>query len=237
MKLSTPRLPRSRANGSHRINSNGNGNGSADHNPELMELRAQKAAITKTQTVIEFTLEGIIIEANQNYLDLFGYTLEEIKGRHHSMFIEAGQRESAEYKRFWQELNDGKPHTAESKRLTKSGKVIWITGTYSPLLDLNGKPFKIVAFATNITGRKRSEEAISQVQAIIEFGLDGNVITANEIFLRAMGYTLEEIKGRHHSLFVDPAYRETAEYRQFWQDLNEGKFQAADYKRIAKGGR
>ncbi|MGA2246748.1 MAG: PAS domain-containing methyl-accepting chemotaxis protein [Verrucomicrobiota bacterium] len=201
------------------------------------DYQGQLAAIGKTQAAIEFNLDGTITDANENFLKTLGYSLEEIKGRHHSMFVEPGYRESAEYQQFWRDLNAGKYQTGEFKRIGKGGKVVWISGSYNPILDLNGKPFKVVKFATNITGRKRSEEAISMVQAIIEFSLDGNVLTANENFLKTMGYTLDEVKGRHHSLFVDPAYRETAEYRQFWRDLNEGKFQAADYKRIAKGGR
>ena len=201
------------------------------------DYQGQLAAIGKTQAAIEFNLDGTITDANDNFLKTLGYTLDEIKGRHHSMFVESSYRESAEYKQFWRELNEGKYQAGEFKRVGKGGKVVWILGSYNPILDLNGKPFKVVKFATNVTGRKRSEEAISQVQAIIEFSLDGTVLTANEIFLKTMGYTLEEVKGRHHSLFVDPAYKETAEYRQFWRDLNDGKFQAADYKRIAKGGR
>ncbi|MGD0815340.1 MAG: PAS domain-containing methyl-accepting chemotaxis protein [Verrucomicrobiota bacterium] len=201
------------------------------------DYQGQLAAIGKTQAAIEFNLDGTIIDANENFLKALGYTLDEIKGRHHSMFVESSYRESAEYKQFWRELNEGKYQAGEFKRVGKGGKVVWILGSYNPILDLNGKPFKVVKFATNVTGRKRSEEAISHVQAIIEFSLDGNVLTANDIFLKTMGYTLEEVKGRHHSLFIDPTYRETAEYRQFWRDLNEGKFQAADYKRIAKGGR
>jgi len=201
------------------------------------DYQGQIAALGKTQLVCEFNLDGTITNANESFLTAFGYTLAEIKGRHHSIFVDAAHRESAAYKQAWRDLNEGKSYSAESKRFGKDGKVVWIDGSYNPILDLNGKPFKAVAFVTNVNGRKRSEEAISMVQAIIEFGLDGNVITANDNFLKTMGYTLEEVKGRHHSLFVDPAYRETAEYRQFWKDLNEGKFQAADYKRIAKGGR
>jgi methyl-accepting chemotaxis protein len=201
------------------------------------DYQGQIDAIGKTQAVIEFNLDGTVTDANDNFLKTLGYTLDEIKGRHHSMFVEPTFRESQEYKQFWRELNEGKFQSAEYKRIGKGGKVVWIQGSYNPIFDLNGKPFKVVKFALNITGRKRSEEAISMVQAIIEFGLDGTVLTANENFLKTMGYTLEEVKGRHHSLFVDPAFRETAEYRQFWRDLNEGKFQAADYKRIAKGGR
>ena len=201
------------------------------------DYQGQIAAVGKTQAVIEFNLEGTITDANDNFLKTLGYTMDEIKGRHHGMFVESAYRESAEYKQFWRELNEGKYQTAEYKRIGKGGKVVWIQGSYNPILDLNGKPFKVVKFATNITGRKRSEDAISMVQAIIEFSLEGNVLTANENFLKTMGYTLDEVRGRHHSLFVEPAYRETADYRQFWRDLNEGKFQAADFKRIAKGGR
>jgi methyl-accepting chemotaxis protein len=201
------------------------------------DYQGQIAAVGKTQAVIEFNLDGTVTDANENFLKTLGYTLEEIKGRHHGMFVEPAYRESTEYKQFWRDLNEGKYQTAEYKRIGKGGRVVWISGSYNPILDLNGKPFKVVKFATNITGRKRSEDAISMVQAIIEFSLDGNVLSANDNFLKTMGYTMEEVKGRHHSLFVEPGYRETAEYRQFWRDLNEGKFQAADYKRIAKGGR
>jgi methyl-accepting chemotaxis protein len=201
------------------------------------DFQGQIAAVGKTQAVIEFNLDGTIIDANENFLKTLGYSLDEIKGRHHGMFVEPSYRESPEYKQFWRDLNEGKYQSADYKRLGKGGKVVWIQGSYNPILDLNGRPFKVVKFATNITGRKRSEEAISMVQAIIEFNLDGTVITANEIFLKTMGYSLDEVKGRHHSLFVDAAFRESADYRQFWRDLNDGKFQAADYKRIAKGGR
>jgi len=201
------------------------------------DYQGQIAAVGKAQAVIEFNLDGTVITANENFLKTLGYELDEIKGRHHSMFVETAYRESNEYRQFWRDLNDGRYQAAEYKRIGKGGKEVWIQGSYNPILDLNGKPCKVVKFATNITGRKRSEQAISLVQAIIEFNLDGTVITANEIFLKTMGYAFEEVRGRHHSLFVDAAYRESAEYRQFWRDLNDGKFQAADYKRIAKGGR
>jgi len=201
------------------------------------DYQGQIAAIGKTQAAIEFNLDGSIIDANENFLKTLGYTVEEIKGRHHSMFVEPAYRESIEYKQFWRDLNEGKYQTGEYKRIGKGGKVVWISGSYNPIFDLNGKPFKVVKFATNITGRKRSEDAIGMVQAIIEFTLDGTVITANDNFLKTMGYTLDEVKGRHHNLFVEAAYRESADYRQFWRDLNEGKFQAGDFLRICKGGR
>jgi methyl-accepting chemotaxis protein len=80
-------------------------------------------------------------------------------------------------------------------------------------------------------------EAISKSQAVIEFNPDGTIVTANENFLKTLGYSLGEIQGKHHSMFVEPAMRESAAYREFWAKLNRGEFQAAEYKRIGKGGK
>jgi methyl-accepting chemotaxis protein len=160
------------------------------------------------------------------------------------MFLESAYRASAEYKQFWRDLNDGKFQAAEYKRIGKGGKEVWIQASYNPILDLDGKPFKVVKFATDVTATKLQNAdyqgqiaAIGKAQAVIEFNLDGSIITANENFLKTLGYRLEEIKGQHHSLFVEPAYRASAEYKQFWHDLNDGKYQAGEYKRIGKGGK
>ena len=194
--------------------------------------------------MIEFELDGTVITANENFLKALGYRLDEIKGQHHSMFLESAYRASAEYKQFWRDLNDGKFQAAEYKRIGKGGKEVWIQASYNPILDLDGKPFKVVKFATDVTATKLQNAdyqgqiaAIGKAQAVIEFNLDGSIITANENFLKTLGYRLEEIKGQHHSLFVEPAYRASAEYKQFWHDLNDGKYQAGEYKRIGKGGK
>jgi methyl-accepting chemotaxis protein len=170
---------------------------------------AQAAAIGKSQAVIEFNLDGTIITANQNFLDAMGYRLDEIQGKHHSMFVEPGERDSADYRSFWANLNRGEFQAAEYKRVAKGGREIWIQASYNPIFDKGGKPVRVVKFATDITARKiRSMEdagkiaAISRAQAVIEFNLDGTIITANEHFLGAVGYTLDEIKGKHHSMFV-----------------------------------
>ena len=211
---------------------------------ELIDLRGQSAAINKAQAVIEFELDGTVITANENFLRVLGYRLEEIQGQHHSLFVEPAYRASAEYKQFWHDLNDGKFQAAEYKRIGKGGKEVWIQASYNPIFDQHGKPFKVVKFAIDVTATKMQNadyqgqlQAIGKAQAVIEFNLDGTVITANENFLKALGYRLEEIKGQHHSLFVDPAFRASAEYKQFWRDLNDGKYQAAEYKRIGKGGK
>ncbi len=214
----------------------------AEH--ELMELRGQLAAINKAQAVIEFNLDGTVITANDNFLKTLGYSLDEIKGEHHSMFVEPAHRASADYKQFWRDLNDGKFQAAEYKRIGKGGKEVWIQASYNPIFDADGQPFKVVKYATDVTATKLQNAdyqgqiaAIGKAQAVIEFNLDGTIITANDNFLKTLGYRLEEIKGQHHSLFVEPAYRASAEYQQFWRDLNDGKFQAAEYKRIGKGGK
>ncbi len=189
-------------------------------------------------------MDGTIITANENFLHALGYTLAEVKGKHHSMFVEPGYRDSAEYREFWAKLNRGEYQAAEYKRIGKGGKEVWIQASYNPILDMNGKPFKVVKFATDITKQKLQNadylgqiDAIGKSQAVIEFNMDGTVITANENFLNAMGYTLAEIQGKHHSMFVEPGERDSAEYRQFWAALNRGEFQAAEYKRIGKGGK
>jgi methyl-accepting chemotaxis protein len=208
------------------------------------EAQAGLDALDKSQAIIEFKLDGTIITANKNFLDAMGYTLAEIQGRHHSMFVEPAYKESAEYREFWARLGRGEYQAAQYKRVGKGGREVWIEASYNPLLDRTGKPYKVVKYATDVTKQKTvfadlqgKVEAIGRSQAIIEFELDGTIITANENFLHAMGYTLSEVKGRHHSMFVDAAYRDSAEYKRFWETLREGKYQAAQYKRIGKGGR
>lgn len=216
----------------------------AEQSNEMANLRGQIAAINKAQAVIEFKLDGTIITANDNFLKTLGYSLEEIQGQHHSMFVEPSYRSTAEYKQFWRDLADGKFQAAEYKRIGKGGKEVWIQASYNPIFDLNGRPFKVVKFATDVTASKLQTAdfqgqlaAISKAQATIEFSLDGTIITANDNFLKTLGYRLEEVKGQHHSLFVETSYRASAEYKQFWRDLKDGKFQAAEFMRISKGGK
>jgi methyl-accepting chemotaxis protein len=204
----------------------------------------QIEAISKAQAVIEFNMEGTIIDANENFLSTVGYSLEEIQGQHHSMFVEPDFKISAEYKAFWEGLNRGEFESKEYKRLGKGGKEIWIQASYNPILDLNGKPFKVVKFATDVTQQKLKNadfsgqiEAISKAQAVIEFNMDGTIITANENFLSTVGYSLEEIQGQHHSMFVEPAFKAGVEYRLFWESLNRGEYESKEYKRLGKGGK
>ena len=201
-------------------------------------------ALAKSQAIIEFDLSGNILTANENFLHALGYTLPEIQGKNHSMFVEPGYRASADYKAFWDGLRTGRYQAAQFKRIGKTGREVWIEASYNPILNHSGKPFKVVKFATDVTAQKTDYadlrgkvEAISKSQAVIEFGLDGKVLTANQNFLVVLGYTLAEIQGQHHGMFVESGYRESAEYRAFWQKLNQGEYQSAQFKRICKSGK
>ncbi len=216
----------------------------AESAAEFQRLKAEVAAIGRSQAVIEFNMDGTIITANDNFLNTVGYTLEEIQGRHHSMFVDEQYRNSLEYKQFWARLNRGEYDAKEYKRYGKGGREIWIQASYNPILGADGKPFKVVKYATDVTEQKLQSAdsagqlaAISKSQAVIQFNMDGTIITANDNFLNTVGYTLEEIQGRHHSMFVDDAYANSAEYREFWAKLNRGEYEAREYKRLGKGGR
>jgi methyl-accepting chemotaxis protein len=209
-----------------------------------MENSGKITAIDRSQAVIEFSMDGTIVTANENFLNAMGYALGEVQGKHHSIFVEPSERGGSAYREFWARLNRGEFQAAEYKRLGKDGKEVWILATYNPIMDEKGKPFKVVKFATDVTGQRlRAADlggqitAIGKSQAVIEFRMDGTIITANENFLNALGYTLGEVQGRHHSMFVEPNERGSAAYQEFWVRLNRGEYQAAEYKRIGKGGR
>ena len=208
------------------------------------DAAATLAALSKSQAMIEFNLDGTIITANENFLAAMGYTLAEVKGQHHRMFVEPAYGQSAEYAEFWRRLGRGEFDRAEYKRLGKGGREVWIQASYNPVFDRAGKPVKVVKIAADVTAQKLQSadaqsqlSAIGRAQAVIEFNLDGTIITANDNFCKAMGYGLDEIKGRHHRMFVDPTYAQSRDYEEFWARLRRGEGMAAEYKRFGKGGR
>jgi methyl-accepting chemotaxis protein len=209
-----------------------------------MEDAGKISAIARAQALIEFNLDGTIITANDNFLAAVGYRLEEIQGKHHSMFVAPGEKESAAYREFWASLNRGQFQSAEYKRYGKGGKEIWILASYNPILDDTGKPFKVVKFASDVSEQKLKTanfagqiEAIGKSQAVIEFDMSGKVLVANENFLKTLGYSLAEIQGKHHQMFVAADQRESAGYREFWASLNRGEFQSGEFQRVGNGGR
>ena len=207
------------------------------------DLKAVYQALDRVQAIIEFDMEGITLSANDIFLDVMGYELDEIVGQHHRMFCEAEYADSSEYKAFWNQLSKGDLHCAEFKRLAKDGREVWLQASYNPVLDGKGKPVKVVKFATDITADKRSNAemegmlaAINRSQAVIQFGLDGSVLDANENFLRIFDYDLADIVGRPHRMFCDPSYAESDEYRNFWHRLGNGDYESGEFKRLNREG-
>ena len=209
-----------------------------------LDANGKLASIDRAQAVIEFDTTGKVLNANENFLKLLGYTLGEIQGRHHRQFVESAYAATIEYQAFWERLGRGEFETGEYKRIGKGGKEVWIQATYNPVFDRRGKLVKVVKFASDVTDTKlRNAEfeskvsAIDRGQAVIEFDLDGKVLNANRNFLAAMGYTLREVQGQHHSMFCTTEYTQSAEYREFWLKMSEGELLTGRFHRIGKFGR
>ncbi len=215
-----------------------------------VELALQKqetdsllSAIEKSNLVIEFTPDGNIIHSDDGFLKALGYSANELFGKHHSFMCEPSYVKSEEYRQFWQKLGNGEFEQGVYKRISKDGKAIWLQATYNPIKDENGKVKKIVKFATDVTQRRnRNAEnrgklrAIESSTGVIEFNLDGTIITANDIFLKSLGYSLEEVQGKHHQIFASEEYANSEEYKRFWQKLNRGEFVEGEFQRLSKNG-
>ncbi|QRY68496.1 PAS domain-containing methyl-accepting chemotaxis protein [Ensifer sp. PDNC004] len=207
------------------------------------DAKAMLDAINRSQAIIEFDLSGTILTANENFCRAMGYDLHEIVGRHHRMFVQPEEAASAAYADFWARLARGQYDSQQYRRIGKGGREIWIEASYNPVFR-GRKPYKVVKFATDITATKAKStddqgkiDALSRAQAIIEFTPSGEIITANENFLSAMGYALPEIVGRHHSMFCEPDDVHSPAYAGFWRDLAAGRFVTDQFKRIGKGGK
>lgn len=212
-------------------------------NLELETLQSTFQAFSKSNAIIEFEPTGVILTANDNFLSVTGYNRSEIVGRHHRIFVSPSYANSSEYRNFWSSLAAGEFVEGEYCRVAKNGKAFWINASYNPVLDGNNNILKIVKIASDITARKQREaDLLSQVQAVdrsyavIEFELDGSIRTANDNFLKTLGYSLSEIQGKHHRIFVDPSEHNTEEYRNFWVQLNRGTYHQGLFKRITRSG-
>ncbi len=210
---------------------------------KVAEVKGITNAIDKSYASIELNLDGTVLTANDNFLKMLGYGLEEIKGRHHRLFCAPAATNNGEDTALWKKLNRGEFDAGVYQRLGKGGTELWVQASYNPIRDASGKMYKVVEFATDITAEKnRNAEfegklnAINKAQAAIEFNLDGTILAANDNFLKTVGYRLEEIKGQHHRLLCDPAYASSGEYAALWQKLNRGEFDNGVYRRLGKGG-
>lgn len=210
----------------------------------LEERDAQLRAIECAQAMIEFDVNGIILTANTSFLDAVGYRLDEVKGRHHRIFVDPAFAATAEYAAFWHALAAGGSRSAEFKRYGKNGKELWLQATYCPVFDAANELIKIVKIAVDVTEKKRMAAddagqiaAIRKSQAVVEFALDGTILTANDNFLALMGYSAHDVVGRHHRMFCDFDLAASDEYRTFWNELAAGQFRAGEFKRVGAGGK
>lgn len=214
-----------------------------DQKRKNADYEGQINAIGKSLAVIEFNLDGVIQNANENFCAATGYNLSEIKGQHHSMFVEPNYKMSPEYTAFWRDLKKGEFKSGEFKRVKKDGSELWIQASYNPIFDEFGQPLKVVKYASDVTEQKLRNafntgqiDAISKSQAVIEFDVHGNILTANDNFLATVGYGLDEIQGKHHRIFVTKQERESDQYKTFWKQLSEGQFYSGEFHRVAKDG-
>ncbi|AJD06717.1 PAS sensor-containing MCP-domain signal transduction protein [Campylobacter lari] len=201
-------------------------------------------AISKTMAMIEFQIDGTIISANENFLKTMNYSLDEIKGKHHSMFCLPEVVKSQRYVDFWRDLKSGKSRNGLFRRIAKGGKDIYLEANYLPILNQNNEVYKVIKFANDITQRhyemldlKNTIDAANRSMAIIEFNPYGEILNANENFTQTMGYSLNEIKGKHHSMFCEEKFRNSKEYTIFWEELRSGKFQSGKFIRFGKNNK
>ncbi len=216
----------------------------ASQESQRQALESKLAALDRSQAIIEFDLDGTVLAANANFLAAMGYAREEVVGRHHSMFMDTAAAGSEAYHALWRNLRRGEFVSGEFKRLGKGGREVWIQATYNPVLGGDNRPVRIVKIAADITQNKieaanfKSQiEAIGRSQAVIEFDVEGKILSANENFLAAFQYGLNEIVGQHHRMFVEPEEHQAPHYRAFWDRLRQGETQLGRFKRLGKGGR
>ena len=201
-------------------------------------------AIDRSLGTIQFDPQGNILGANANFLAAMGYALDEVRGKHHRIFTEPKYAQSREYEAFWAKLRRGEFDAGMYKRIGKGGREVWIQASYNPVFDHHGNVVKVVKFATDVTAQTKKTadtegqlRSLHRVQGIIEFDLDGTIRTANDLFLNLVGYELEEVKGKHHRMFVDPEEAGSHRYEEFWQSLRSGKADTRTFKRLGKGGK
>ena len=201
-------------------------------------------AIERTMPIIEFKPDGTIVRANDLFLAATSYTLKEIQGQHHRIFMKAEEAAKPQYKDFWSALASGISQSGQFERVAKGGSTIWLEASYTPVKDASGKTVSVIKFAQNITQARKAAladaaklEAIKRSMGVIEFQPDGTIISANAAFLKLMGYTEGELAGQHHRVFLTPQERVSAEYASFWQELASGKVKSGQFHRLAKGGK
>ena len=211
---------------------------------DLVVSKEVIGAIRRTFAMIEFTVHGEIIDANEPFLAVMGYRLEELRGQHHRLFCSKEQLGSPAYTQFWRRLANGESFSDRYLRIAKDGREVWLEASYLPVRNAQGQVSKVIKLAADITARMHAEHqhesylnAINRSTAVVEFNLAGEVQHANDNFLATMGYRLEEVRGKHHRQFCDREEAGSEGYKRFWQRLNRGEFISDLFKRVSKSGR
>ena len=210
----------------------------------LSEANAKLTAVSRSMAMIEFDPAGVILDANENFCKAMGYSLEEIRGKHHRIFCEGDYAKSEAYQRFWRELERGEPNSGTFQRLDRQGREVWLEASYMPVIGADRQVHSVIKVATDITARIIKEHenqalvnALGRAMAVIEFSPDGKVISANDNFLQTMHYSAGEVMGQHHSLFCHRAESESSAYKAFWASLNRGEYHSHRFERVDKFGR
>ncbi len=200
-------------------------------------------AINRSMASVEFDLNGNVLHANENFLKVMGYRLEDILGKHHRIFCTAEDVRSPEYDKLWTRLRAGDFVSMTFHRVTREGRTVWLEASYNPVRDSTGKVMKVVKFATDVTGRieaaneaRNKLHAIDRAMAIIEFDLEGRILKANANLTQTMGYSEAELVGKSHSILCPSEVANSSEYADFWRRLNKGEFFSGQFKRVGRNG-
>jgi methyl-accepting chemotaxis protein len=210
----------------------------------LLDNAGKLAALDRNQGQVEYNLDGSVHHANENFLKMLGLASSEVVGRHFSSFLTDHDRNQSWSKELWSKLARGESVSGDYQRIGQGGKEVWLRSSYNPIVNAKGQVYKVVEFATEVTAELQQVAdyrgqiaSIGKSQAVIEFSLDGTILNANSNFLETVGYAFDEIRGRHHSMFVDEASRQSIQYRDFWERLNRGETVSGEFCRQGKGGR
>ncbi|MEE4688157.1 PAS domain-containing methyl-accepting chemotaxis protein [Pseudomonas alliivorans] len=211
---------------------------------EVDSAKGLMGALEKSMAVVELDLDGRILRANDNFLTAMGYRAEELVGKTHRDFCEPELARSREYADLWASLRAGKFISSTFKRVGKNARSVWLEASYNPVVDTQGKVIKVVKYALDVTQKVMLENethsklnAVDRAMAVCEFDPAGHVLTANDNFLHVMGFSLTDIKGKHHKTFCEPTFVNSSEYTEFWRKLNHGEFVGGQFKRLGKHGR
>ena len=212
-------------------------------NSLLNDMAAKVQAISRSMAIIEFAPDGTILDANENFCRVMGYSVDEIRGKHHRLFCEQSYIKCSDYSHFWRDLERGEPLSGTFSRLDKSGREVWLEASYMPIVGSDQQVARVIKVASDITEQINKEHenqsivnALSRSMAVIEFSPDGRVINANQNFLDTMHYSLNEIVGQHHGMFCHRSESESAGYKSFWASLNRGEYHSRRFERVDKYG-